>query len=184
MQFDTLRKEIVIMIGMSFSGKSYHVDKYYLPYYQLVSKVHVLKNLVTVEEDPTEDLMNTMRLMIKSHMSKGLPIVIDQNNLTIKNIFTWNCLANEFKYFSKAVLVDTPFEVCMQRLEHACSGKVSAKVKERMIIEKEKMEELKIILNMKHQSFLTDIEYIKYYNEDEEEESKDNDSSDDNIINI
>lgn len=181
MQFDSLRKEIIIMIGMSFSGKSYHVDTHYLPYYQLVSKVHVLQNLKTMNEDPTEDLMNAMRLMVKSHMAKGLPIVVDQNNLTIKNIFLWNCLANDFKYYSKAILIDTPFDVCMERLEYACQGKVPAKAKERMIVEKEKLDELKIILNMKHQSFIKNIEYISYYdNKDEDEESSEN--PDDNVI--
>jgi predicted kinase len=172
MQFDALKKEIVIMIGMSFSGKSYHVDTNYLPYYQLVSKVHVLKHLKTLDEDPTEDLMDTMRIMVRSHMSKGLPVVVDQNNLSIKNIFTWDCLAREHKYYSKAVLIDTPFEVCMKRLDYACDGKVSLKVKERMIVEKEKLEELKIILNMKHQSFLKDIEYIDYYGNNEESDKK------------
>lgn len=172
MQFDSLKKEIIIMIGMSFSGKSYHVDANYLPYYQLVSKIHVLKNLKTLDEDPTEELMDTMKLMAKSQMSKGLPVVVDQNNLTIKNIFTWDCLARDYKYYSKAILIDTPFEVCMKRLEYACDGKVSTKVKERMIVEREKLDELKIILNMKHQSFLKDIEYINYYGNNEESVNK------------
>jgi hypothetical protein len=45
MEIDSLKKEIIIMIGMSFSGKTYYVDMNLLPHYQLVSKVHVLKHL-------------------------------------------------------------------------------------------------------------------------------------------
>jgi hypothetical protein len=60
----------------------------------------------------------------------------------------------------------------MKRLDYACDGKVSLKVKERMIVEKEKLDELKIILNMKHQSFLKDIEYIDYYGNNEESDKK------------
>jgi len=169
MEINALKKEIIVMIGMSFSGKSYYVDLHYLPHYQLVSKIHVLKNLKTDKEDPYHDLLDAMKLIVKSHMTKGLPIVIDQNNLTINTIFMWNCLANDFKYDIKAVLIDTPFSVCMDRIKYAFSGApIPAKLVERMTIEKEKIEELKIILKMKHQSILKNIEYVKLYNENDE----------------
>jgi predicted kinase len=171
MEIDSLKKELIIMIGMSFSGKTYYVDMNLLPHYQLVSKIHVLKHLKTNKEDPMPDLLEAMQLMVKSHMSKGLPIVIDQNNLSIRSIFLWSCIAGEFRYEIRGILIDTPFNICMNRLDYACGHKVSQSLIDRMIIEKEKLEELKIILNMKHQSIIKNIEYIPLYTEEEIEKS-------------
>ena len=112
-------RDLIVMIGMTLSGKTYQVDLNYLPEHQLVSKFYVTQALRTTKlpQDPNIVPM-TMELMARAHMAKGLPVVIDESNLEVDSLFLWKSITREFGYNIKGVFLDTPLDVCTARLKY------------------------------------------------------------------
>lgn len=156
-------RELIVMIGMSFSGKTYHVDFNYLPKYQLISLKHLKQALKTTRISNEDFIYACMDLVARSYMIKELPIVVDESNLDIDSIFLWKKLTREFGYNLKGVFIDTPLDVCTARLKYALNGdKITEKMHEKLATEYDKVEELKQILKMKHQSVVDNVVFITY----------------------
>ena len=156
-------RDLIVMIGMSMSGKTYHVDTTYLPGHQLVSLAHIKHALNTTKMTNGDLIYATMELAVRAHMIKGLPIVVDEDNLSIESLFMWKTITREFGYNLKGVLLDTPLDVCISRLKTMLQGKkITEEMHEKMSKEFAKVEELKEILNMKHQSVVDLVTIINY----------------------
>lgn len=155
--------ELIVMIGISFSGKSYYVDLNYLPEYQLISRQHIYKALMTSKIKDKNFIYACMDIIARSHMIKGLPIVVDESNLKIESLFLWKQIAREFDYSIKGIFIDTPIEVCIKRLKYALNGeKITEEMHKKLTIEYNHAEELRKILTMKHQSVVDQIDFITY----------------------
>jgi predicted kinase len=158
-----LSRELIVMIGMTASGKTYHVDKFYLASHQIVSSRHIKEAIKTTKLPFDQNLVYmAMELITRSNMIKGLPIVIDENNLTIESLFFWKKMCNEFDYMLKGVILDTPLEICVKRLTSLMKDDLTEEMHEKLKKENEIIEELKVLLNMKHQKILDRATYITY----------------------
>lgn len=157
------RSELIVMIGMTSSGKTYHVDKFYLKSHQIISSRHIKEAIKTTKLPNDQNLVYmTMEIITRSHMIKRLPIVIDENNLTIESLFFWKKICSEFDYILKGIILDTPLEICVKRLASLTEEELTEEIHEKLKKENERVEELKILLNMKHQKILDRTTYITY----------------------
>jgi predicted kinase len=152
-------KNLVLMIGPTMSGKSTYVEKF-LSKLQRISEYHVRRALI--EEDkslPQETSYFVASVMCRSFMLNELSIVADEQNLDIESLMVWRKLTNEYQYFLEGVLLDTPYEICLERAQ-----KIAGKNKDyTMLLKKqfEKFEELKTILNMKHHKIFDNLIIVK-----------------------
>ena len=155
-------RELIVMIGMTCAGKTYHVDKFYLASHQIISSRHIKQALKNMGIANDELLYMNMDVVARANMLKGLPIIVDENNLTVESLFIWKKLCNEHKYQIKGVLIDTPLEVCVKRLSSLIEGELSEQDHQRLKEEYDQIEELKILLNMKYQNILGKVNTITY----------------------
>jgi predicted kinase len=157
-------RELIVMIGMTASGKTYHIDKFYLNSYQIISRNHIKEAIKTtkITSNQKQLVYLVMDIIARSHLIKGLPVVIDEQNLTVESIFFWKKLVEEFGYEIKGVVLDTPLEVCISRVKEMVNGDLSEEAHETLKKEFEQVEELKILLGMKHQNILDRVTYITH----------------------
>jgi len=157
-------RDLIVMIGMTLSGKTYQVDLNYLPEHQLVSKYYVTQALRTskLPQDPNIVPM-TMEMMVRAHMVRGLPIVVDESNLEVDSLFLWKSITREFGYNIKGIFLDTPLDVCTARLKYILKDQpITEDMHAKLSSEFEKVEELKTLLKMKHQKLLDKVTFINY----------------------
>ena len=158
-----IRRELIVMIGIMASGKSFHINRCYIKNHQHVSEKHIIQGMIKEGIPFDEDTKNMiMAITVRSHMIRGLPIVIDEPNLDLESLFIWKKIAVEHKYYIKGVVVDTPVKVCIERLNSILKGKVRKQLIDNINLENEKLQELKQVLSMKHQRILDKIVRIKY----------------------
>ena len=163
MENKKVEKDFIVMIVMSLSGKTYHVDLNYLPGYQLLSSKHYKQAFQTTKISDPNIIYAAMELTARSHMIKGLPIIVDESNLDVDSLFLWKSIAREFGYNIKGVLIDTPLDVCTARLKYLLKGEaISEEMHNKLTSEYEKVEELKILLKMKYQNILDNVSFINY----------------------
>lgn len=148
-------KNLILMIGPSFSGKSYYVDRY-LNKLQRISDFHIRKALIDEDTTLPQDMRYfIMSVMCRSFMLNELSIVVDEQNLDLESLMIWRKLASEYNYFLEGILMDIPFDDCYKR------GQVVAGKNQdfTMLLKKQfaKFEELKTILNMKHQKIFDNL---------------------------
>ena len=157
-------RELIVMIGITASGKSFHINKSYIKDHQYISENHIIEGM-RGENIPIDENIKNMIIAItaRSHMIRGLPIVVDEPNLEIESLFIWRKLAVEHKYSIKGIIIDTPIEICADRLQSLLKTKSDEKtIYETLDLEDEKLQELKIILLMKHQNILDEVEIITH----------------------
>jgi|WetSurSiteA1Bulk_404760.scaffolds.fasta_scaffold00418_2 predicted kinase len=152
-------RNLVLMIGPTMSGKTTYVNRY-LGKLQLISEYYVKRALLEEDKSLPHDMSYfIMSVMCRSFMLNELSIVTDEQNLDIESLMIWRKLASEYKYFLEGVLLDTPYEVCLERAQ-----KVVGKNKDYTVLLKkqfEKFEELKTILNMKHHKIFDNLIIVK-----------------------
>jgi len=166
-----IRKELVLMVGLPSSGKSHYVTSSLAGSYQVVSTKAILHGLrnegLTIPDDKLNDLYPIVGGVVRSHMHNGYGVVVDERNLEIESIFIWKKMAFQYKYSVKAIIIDTPVDVCIERIMKQGATNKEAQV-ERMRKYSEQLDELRLMFSMKHQNILTDFRVISY-----EEENKD-----------
>jgi len=156
-------RELIVMIGITASGKSFHINKFYIKDHQYISENHIIEGMRRENLPIDENVKNMiMATITRAHMIRGLPIVIDEPNLEIESLFIWKKLAVEHKYSIKGIIVDTPVEICAERLQSILKTKSEKSIYENLILEDEKLQEIKHILSMKHQNILDKIENVTY----------------------
>lgn len=156
-------RDLIVMIGMSLSGKTYHVDLNYLPEYQLISRNHYQQALATTKMTDPALIYVAMELAARAHMIKGLLIIVDEANLSIDSLYIWKAMTRELGYNFKGVFIDTPLDVCTARLKYLLKGeKITEEMHEKLSLEHEKVEELKTLLKMKHQKLVDNIVFVTY----------------------
>ena len=156
-------RDLIVMIGMSLSGKTTHVDNNYLPNHQLISVHHMTEGIKLTKMQDPNFVYASIEIIARAHMMKGLPIIVDEKNLTVDSLFVWKTLSREHGYNLKAVYIDTPLDVCTARLKHFLKGgKITEQMHENLAKEHEQVNELKDILKMKHQSVVDEVVFITY----------------------
>jgi predicted kinase len=152
-------KNLVLMIGPTMSGKTTYVDKH-LYKLQRISEFHIRKALAEESSSIPQDMCYLIiSIMCRSLMLNELSIVADEQNLEIESLMVWRKLASEYKYFLEGILMDTPYEVCLER-----SKEIVGKNEDYTYVLKkqfEKFEELKVILNMKHHKIFDNLIIVK-----------------------
>ena len=92
-------RELIIMIGMTASGKSYYVNENYIRNHQIVSENHIVEAMKLENIELAEDLKNMITAVTtRALMIKGLPIVVDEPNLTLQSLFIWSKFAFHHNY--------------------------------------------------------------------------------------
>jgi predicted kinase len=156
-------RELIVMIGITASGKSFHINRCYIKDHQHVSEKYIIEGMIKEGIPFDEDTKNMiMAITVRSHMIRGLPIVIDEPNLELESLFIWKKLAVDYNYNITGIVVDTPVKICIERLRSILKGEVSKKWVENIKLEDEKFQELKQVLSMKHQKILDKIVYVTY----------------------
>ncbi len=156
-------RDIIVMIGVDFSGKTQYVDSELIngPH-QIISFDHIREAFKTTKMSNPDIVYASMDLIARSHMIKGIPIIIDEANLTIESLFLWKTIAREFNYTLKGIVMNTTLEDCKARLEKAADGAISDSILDKLNAEYKVFEELKIILKMKHQQILDKVTFVTY----------------------
>ncbi len=108
-------KELIIMIGLPGSGKSYHVNKFYKKY-QIVCQDDIRKALGVEFEIKIDPIVNSIaKIMGRAYMERGLSIVIDETNTRYESIKFWKDLAHEYSYTITYIFMNTKIETCIKR---------------------------------------------------------------------
>ena len=158
-----MRRELIVMIGITASGKSFHINRCYIKDHQHVSEKYIIEGMKKEGISFDEDTKNMiMAITVRAHMIRGLPIVIDEPNLELESLFIWKKLAVEHNYNIKGIIVDTPLTVCAERLLTIWKGKLGKDWLENLKLENAKFKELKQVFSMKHQKILDKIVRITY----------------------
>ena len=156
-------RALVLMIGTVASGKTYYLnDEKYVRKYQIVSEECVVAAMQQIGLDVGDSLYPIITVMAKSNMIRGLPIVIDEKNLSLESIYSWKQLAHTHKYKVKGIIMDTPVETCLVRLKKVLKGKVEESLIQRLQDEREKVEEIIKINKMKHQTLFDEVVHVPY----------------------
>ena len=160
---DKMSRDLIVMIGVGRSGKTHYVDNelLYGPQ-QLISSEHMKAAYNSMNMSTPDIIYAAMDLIVRSHMIKGVPIIVDESNLTIESLFLWKSIAKEFNYAIKGIVMDTSFEICKSRLESDIDGPITKDLNENMETEYETYKELRIILKMNHQQILDKVTFITY----------------------
>ncbi|MFW9872199.1 MAG: AAA family ATPase [Candidatus Thorarchaeota archaeon] len=158
------KKELILMIGPTMSGKSYYINNHLIRNYQIISEGHIASAMQYENVPKDEDFKYAiMSVIARAHMLRGLPIVVDESNLTIESLFIWKRYAFEYKYKIKGIVLDTPLKICLERLESSLKHEnlVEGIIKN-LKSEYERFKEIKLILNMKYQNVIDDFEVVSY----------------------
>lgn len=156
------QRELIIMIGIAASGKSYYVDKNFSKTHQVISESHIVEAMKLEGMEFDEDFKNAvMAVSTRALMIKGLPIVIDEPNLLIESLFVWKNLAYQHKYIVRAIVVDTPVEICLDRLK-GILGNINEELKQVLYKQDDQLQEVLMIFNMEHQKIVDEVSFIHY----------------------
>lgn len=110
------KKELIVMIGIPGSGKSHYVDKHFSDTHQIVCTDDIRKALGFIFERKMETFVHCIsETFVKAKMERGLSIVIDETNIGISQILKWKILAEEYEYETRAIIMDTPIDICKDR---------------------------------------------------------------------
>ena len=155
-------KQLILMIGLPFAGKSTYVKNLLTREpFQLIEGACILKALRSEGVDAGANNMNPVykveAVMAKAFMNRELPIVIDDRNLLIEEIFLWRQIAESYNYKTMGRIIDTPVEVCLQRAEEKNKDD---KWYNHIKMCRERLDELKMMLGLKHQNILYNYEVI------------------------
>jgi len=118
-------KLLFVMRGLPGSGKSTVVNDHILQEdefnFQVVCQDDVRSALgishngegwTPEKEDKVKDVTNNQLLAL---MKRGLDIVVDETNTTLKKLYQFQELADIYGYCMLVVWVDTPVETCKER---------------------------------------------------------------------
>jgi predicted kinase len=156
-------KNLILMMGVTCSGKTTHVKKN-LSGMQYVSEKAIAKSMVKENiliKDNIDLLYTFVGIITRSHMIQGRDIVIDDKNLNIQALTIWWKLAKEYGYYITVVLIDTQYEVCLDRLKAITNDKDAEKA---LFEEFSKLRDLKHILFSKYHApeLFDDIKVIEH----------------------
>ena len=156
-------KNLILMMGVMCSGKTSYVKKNFAGI-QYVSEKAIAKSMVkeSLLIKDNVDLLNAIvAITARSHMIQGLDVVIDDKNLNIQGMTIWWKIAKEYGYYVTVVLIDTPYDTCLDRLKRITNDKES----ERILFEEcSRLKDLKPVLFSKYHGpdLFDDIKVIKY----------------------
>lgn len=157
--------EMIIMIGITASGKSYYVDQYYSKSHQIISENHIVEAMklegIAIQHDFKHAVM---AVMTRALMLRKLPIVIDEPNLLAESLFMWNSIAYKHKYKTKAIVIDTPLDICINRLEDLVKN-IDKNILKAVEKQHEQLKELQLLLNSKYQKIVDEIVFVDYNTE-------------------
>lgn len=159
-----MQKEMVLMIGLPFAGKSTYVQDFLkrAPGYQVIEGSTIVQGFKEVNVNITNQTMDRVyyvqKIIARAHMERQLPIIVDERNLTLESIFIWRQIAENSDYRTTAVIIDTPLEICLKRAED--NGR-TADFLEHIRTCAEQLNELKLMLGFKHQNILSTYKVIK-----------------------
>jgi predicted kinase len=138
------KRELIVLIGITASGKSYYIDKFLIKDYQYVSDKYISFAIKKEDVLYTEETKNMlMAIYARAHMVRGLPIVVDEPNLELESLFIWKEISFKHNYKIKGIIIDTPIIVCIERWESILKRKLNKIEKQQIELEDKKFQELK-----------------------------------------
>ena len=156
-------KNLILMMGVMCSGKTSYVKKNFAGI-QYVSEKAIAKSMVqeSLLIKDNVDLLNAIvAITARSHMIQGLDVVIDDKNLNVQGLAIWWKLAKEYGYYITVVLIDTPYDVCLDRLKSISHDKDAEQT---LFEECSRLKDLKPVLFSTYHGpdLFDDIKVIKY----------------------
>lgn len=157
-------KHLIMMMGVCCSGKTVYVKNKFLPGFQYISEKAMSKGMIKENIDVKNNmslLYAVVAISVRSCMIHGLPLIIDDKNLSIESLVLWRKMANEHGYRITVVLMDTPLEICRKRLKKIINTTVAD---EALINDFERLEDMKPVLFSKHHSkeLFDELKVVKY----------------------
>ena len=107
---------VVVMVGISGSGKSTFARKHFLPTEVLSSDV--CRGLVSDDENnqaATNDAFDVLQYIARKRLAAGKLTVIDATNVQRSSRATWVNLAREFHVLPVAIVLNIPEKICSAR---------------------------------------------------------------------
>lgn len=133
---------IVLMIGITGSGKSSYVDKH-LKSYQLICQDDIRETIggefITTwaffhSKDRYREISANdavAKTSCEALMKRGRDIVIDDLNIDPEKIKEWLDLADKYKYSKYAIIFNTPLDECLKRRDD-CPSIVIKEIQENL----------------------------------------------------
>jgi predicted kinase len=114
------KTKFVMLIGLPGSGKSYLAQDYYCMGYNIHSSDAIREELTgdANRQDINSEVFNLLHKRVKEDLISGQNCVYDATNISWKRR---KAFLDELKHISchkKAIVIATPFEVCVQRNEN------------------------------------------------------------------
>ena len=155
-------KNLTLMIGLPFSGKSTYVRQLLvrnpIQVIEGESIVIALKSEgINISNDNMEPVYKVERVMANTFMNRDLPIIVDNRNLLIEAIFLWRQIAEINGYKTMGRIIDTPLNICLERAEEENKND---HIFNHIKMCSERLDELKMMLGLKHQNILYNYEVI------------------------
>jgi len=158
-------KELTIVVGLPYSKIITYVTENFSNG-QIISKYGIRKAMPYTKIDQNDSVLYLItEVMVRSSMTIGRPICVAEDALDIETILIWKKIAIEHDYKIKVLIYDLPVEECYYNQDDQKKEMLSHFLK----INK-KFDELKEILQMKHQKIVDDVEVVKPSMEDKQDE--------------
>jgi len=107
---------IILMVGLPGSGKSYYVDKFLNKKYTILCLDDIRLAMGSVFNPDMEPFAKAViDTMGKACMYRGQNIVIDSTNVNHFIVDKWIKLAERFDYNVRIIVLSTSFSDCMER---------------------------------------------------------------------
>ena len=154
-----MEKELVLLVGVQFVGKTkYMQENYYRKPYQIVyyDAVQAAMNKSGIQ---TQHLPVFLTAFANSVMAQGLPVLVNGVNISLEALHIWKKMCFDYGYKLKLIMFDADKEKIFKELEK--QNALTDANKEAMEKNIEMYEELKTVLNLKHQKIADEIEYAK-----------------------
>jgi predicted kinase len=162
-----MEKELVLFVGVQFVGKTeYLKENYFGKEYQIISYDAIQNALMANGVDPNKNLYPIVGIIAKNYLLQELPVVVNGLNISIESLHIWKKLCFEHQYIFKLIIFDVSLENIIENMK---KRQLLTEENEKIIkTNYEMFQELKIILDMKHQKIADDILFIKSEEEKDE----------------
>ena len=175
MQINIPKTSLVLLVGVSGSGKSSFAQKHFEKY-EIVSS-DICRGIVSNDENnqsATNDAFEVFNFILSKRLQNGLLTVADATNIQQEARKKLLNIARSFHVLPVAIVFDLPQELCEKRNEERTDRKISSRVLRHQIqnlkhslknLKKEGFKKLYILRSEEEVNSVTEIIREKLYND-------------------